>query len=373
MESVSVLDIFLFLGISQGLFLAFSLLFTHNRNRESNKVLALILCVAALMLFGRVVVFRITDEWVWRLGTFVDTSIFLFAPLLYVYVRRLAFSETPKYKLSIEHYFPAFLHFVYFAWTLSKSAEELYALYRSGLLPSIFMGIETLGLLSFYFYWIKSALLLKKYKSLETHHLSYKQSVQKYLGFMLGILFVLILFWSISYAGHYLLEDPIPHINYTVMWISTPLFIYLIGYFSINQPEIFRMPLIQKGPQGKDRLGSEETKDLKKKLDHFINEEKLFLDKGLTLKNLAEKLNTSPNNLSWLLNHVYQISFYDFINQKRIAEFQKKVNEGRHQHHTLFALAMEVGFNSKSTFNKAFKTLNNDTPKNYIENLELNV
>jgi len=81
-------------------------------------------------------------------------------------------------------------------------------------------------------------------------------------------------------------------------------------------------------------------------------------------------LGTSTNDLSWLLNNVYQSNFYDYINQHRIAAFLEKIKEKEHKRHTLLFLSMEVGFNSKSTFNKAFKTILQDTPSNYIKKIE---
>ncbi|MEO9966392.1 MAG: AraC family transcriptional regulator [Reichenbachiella sp.] len=373
MDSFSALDILLFLGITQGLFLAGTILLTQNKNKEANRALAIALILASIMLFGRVVASRITEEWVWRVGTFADTSVLLFAPLLYLYVRRLTYSEKPVFRLSIYHYLPAIIHVLYFTWTLSKNTEEIYELYRSGTLPYIFMTVETIGLISFYFYWIKSVLLLRTFEKLEAYHLSYKQNVKRYLIIVLSTLLVLILFWSFSFTGYYILEKPFDHINYDTMWICTPVFIYLIGYFSIIQPEVFRMPLLAKKLSERDRLSKEEIKHLQERLNYYINEEELFLQKNLTLKSLSDAIGTSSNNLSWLLNQVYNTSFYDYINQKRIEEFQKKIKADKHLSHTLFGLAIEVGFSSKSTFNKAFKTVTNQTPKDYIRNLDKKV
>lgn len=98
-----------------------------------------------------------------------------------------------------------------------------------------------------------------------------------------------------------------------------------------------------------------------------MTNEKIFLQSDLTLADVAEMLQTSTNNVSWLLNQVYKTTFYDFINQYRVKEFVKKVENQEHLKHTILALSMDVGFNSKSTFNKAFKDTMQDTPSNYIK------
>lgn len=97
---------------------------------------------------------------------------------------------------------------------------------------------------------------------------------------------------------------------------------------------------------------------------------KIYLNNELTLKDLAQELGTTTNNVSWLLNNIHQCSFYDYINQYRVQEFILKIQNGEHFKHTILALSLDSGFNSKSTFNKAFKMVKNDTPSNYIKSLK---
>jgi len=72
------IDIILFLGISQGVFLAAALRLLHNRNRHANHILSLTLLFAVLMLLGRILVFKIQGDWIGPLAILVDTTIFLF-------------------------------------------------------------------------------------------------------------------------------------------------------------------------------------------------------------------------------------------------------------------------------------------------------
>jgi AraC-like DNA-binding protein len=163
-------------------------------------------------------------------------------------------------------------------------------------------------------------------------------------------------------------DKTIPFIGYDSIWVAIPLFIYVIGYFSLKQPELFRISEEkQKNNLRKERLPEAEAQLLKTKLDSLMINEKVFLQSDLTLADVSEMLQTSTNNVSWLLNQVYKTTFYDFINQYRVKEFLKKVENKEHLKHTILALSMDVGFNSKSTFNKAFKNTMHDTPSNYIK------
>lgn len=371
MASFNFIDIILFLGVSQGIFLSVSLRLIHDRNKSANKILSFLLLIAVLMLFGRIAAYRIPEEWVWRFGVLIDSTIFLFGPLIYMYVRRLVFHEKPALRLNLIHYVPAVLHLGYYFWTLSIPLAGFNKLYFSGDLNLMFFIVEAAGLVSFIFYWTKTFLLMTKYEKEEEKQLSYHQSVYRFLQFLLATLGLFIILWLISFLSANFLCSPFQYINYVTMWISTPLFIYAIGYFSLRQPAIFRVSFQAKSKSGNDRLKPEEIQKLQKRLRYFMEEEKIYLQPDLALKILAEKLNTTSNDLSWLLNQVYQDSFYDYINQYRIEAFLNKVDNNEHANHTLLAIAMDVGFNSKSTFNRVFKSQMGTTPKEYLKAKEV--
>ncbi|MEO0527365.1 MAG: helix-turn-helix domain-containing protein, partial [Bacteroidota bacterium] len=61
--------------------------------------------------------------------------------------------------------------------------------------------------------------------------------------------------------------------------------------------------------------------------------------------------------------------FYDFINRYRVSDFVEKLKNKEHHEHTLLSLAYDVGFNSKTTFNKAFKKTMDHTPTAYLNKL----
>ena len=96
-------------------------------------------------------------------------------------------------------------------------------------------------------------------------------------------------------------------------------------------------------------------------------EEEMYLKPNLTLKMLSEELNTTTNNLSWLLNNIYNVSFYEYINSFRIEKYFEKIASGEHNKVTILAIAMDVGFNSKSTFNRFFKSKTGLSPSQYLK------
>ena len=363
----TVLDIILFLGISQGLFLSISLRLVHDRNKNANRMLSLLLLIAVLMLFGRIAAYRISEIWVWRFGVLMDTTIFLFGPFIYCYARRLVFKENPLFKLSWWHYIPSCFHLGYYFWGLQFSLADFNTIYFSGRLNLMFFLVELLGMLSLLAYWTATVLLYQNYMQKEKGQLSFRQNVSWYLLFLLITLGLFLGLWVFSFINLQVLGKPLRYINYTTMWISTPLFVYVIGYFSLRQPDIFRIAMMPKPKNESNRLKPEKIQKIQKRLRYFMEEENIYLESNLSLNNLADKLNSTPNDLSWFLNQVHQVSFYEYINSYRIKAFLKKLELKEHANHTLLAIAMDVGFNSKSTFNRVFKSEMGVTPKQYLK------
>lgn len=98
--------------------------------------------------------------------------------------------------------------------------------------------------------------------------------------------------------------------------------------------------------------------------------EELYLDPSLSLKTLADKLDTNTKYLSQVVNHCSGHNFQQFINTYRIERVKYQLNEGAHEFLTLFGVAQQCGFKNKSTFYKVFKDITGLTPKEFLENLE---
>ncbi|WP_020569525.1 helix-turn-helix domain-containing protein [Neolewinella persica] len=106
------------------------------------------------------------------------------------------------------------------------------------------------------------------------------------------------------------------------------------------------------------------------KLNHYLEEYPAHLNPELKLGDLAKELGTNASVLSRVINTSYQQNFNDFINARRCAAFLERVRAGEHHRHTLLSLALDSGFNSKSTFNRAFRKHYGKSPKAAVEESE---
>lgn len=86
----------------------------------------------------------------------------------------------------------------------------------------------------------------------------------------------------------------------------------------------------------------------------------ILFDPLVSLPKLARAVGVTPNQLSYVLNHHVGKSFFDFVNAARVAEARSVLV--LEPERTILDIALSVGFNSKSTFNLAFKKITGETP-----------
>ena len=107
--------------------------------------------------------------------------------------------------------------------------------------------------------------------------------------------------------------------------------------------------------EGKDRQILEE-------LLHKMEVEKLYLDSDLSIETLSSQLKTNRNVLSKLVNHHLGRSFPSLINQYRINEAVRLLNDPKTQNYTIEAIAQMCGYNNRQVFHSAFKKETGVTP-----------
>ncbi len=105
----------------------------------------------------------------------------------------------------------------------------------------------------------------------------------------------------------------------------------------------------------------------KEQLLSLMEAEKPYLEVELSLPDLARRLQMPVPLLSQVINEGTGKNFNDFINAYRVAEFLRQAGEPANAHLSLLGIALNSGFNSKSTFNRAFKKVTGTSPKEYLD------
>ena len=114
---------------------------------------------------------------------------------------------------------------------------------------------------------------------------------------------------------------------------------------------------------------SPEIENWKAKIEMIISEQNLYQNPELTLTDLAKKLDTNATVISKAINQGFGLNFNDFVNNFRIESVKSSFKKGEHKKSTLLGIAFDCGFNSKATFNRAFKKNTGLSPKEFIEKL----
>ncbi|MEL7005500.1 MAG: helix-turn-helix transcriptional regulator [Bacteroidota bacterium] len=99
----------------------------------------------------------------------------------------------------------------------------------------------------------------------------------------------------------------------------------------------------------------EHLKVISEKLQRAMEHDKLYKNQELSLPILAKEIGIKPYLISRSLNEVLKKRFNDFVNEYRVREVQELLRDSQNANYTLLSIAMEAGFNSKSSFNRAIK------------------
>lgn len=95
-----------------------------------------------------------------------------------------------------------------------------------------------------------------------------------------------------------------------------------------------------------------------------------YQDAELTLSSLAEQLGIHPHELSRIVNIALKKNFNNFVNEYRIRDVTAKMQDPAYDRITLLGMGFDAGFNSKTTFIRAFKQLTGKSPAIYKRELE---
>ena len=107
-----------------------------------------------------------------------------------------------------------------------------------------------------------------------------------------------------------------------------------------------------------------------RRLKEAVAANRLYEDPELTLAALAVKLSIPPHDLSRIINAGLEKNFNDFINEFRVRDIVRKIQDPAYDRITLLGIAYESGFNSKTSFNRVFKEMTGKTPAEYKNRLK---
>lgn len=345
-----------------------------NANLQANRFLSLALSVIIITSVARILTnYRDIFNLEPRLVLVPDLIYFSFAPLVYFYFQSLLGVRPRVSHSKWLSFIPAGILILSYLPLLTHEPEVFIDKTVNRAFHSWFAIAGGFGFMYNLFYWLRSLRVLHIYTAKKDNTLSFDQS-HYYLNSLLTLFAACLFTWMATYIiggiGWLWELDTIRTTDTTsdLTWILLSGTPFLVAYFAMSQPELFRTTEVFEKYRFSN-LNDESAATLKTQLTRLMDTEKPFLNPKLTLLELAEMMETNTHTLSRVINESLNRNFYDFVNYYRVEEFKTRVNQEDCRNLTFLAIAHQVGFSSKTTFNRAFKKLEGLTPREFHKKL----
>lgn len=321
--------------------------------------------------------------------------LFFIGPIIYFYTQSLLNPSFRLTKKNFIHLIPGILYLIYVLviWVYDQLILHEYYFYKDETDKDFAFWYQKTGLISMIIYFIISIRYYNVYQKLMFQIVSYADTIlfrwiKTYL-----YSFLLMLFLPIAFDLICLLY---PEMNsYKGSWWYFLIFSIIMYYVAItgySNPIVTKIPfeisffdkkpaLLLSGSFTSEEVIidiehsvyeepiSPEIEIWKTKIETLIQQNKLYQNPELTLSDVAKKLQTNASVISKAINQGFQMNFNDFINNYRIEAVKEKFYNSEHKKSTLLGIAFDCGFNSKATFNRAFKKNTRISPREFLEKL----
>ena len=346
------------IAAAQGFLLAIAL-WRKTVNNTSNRVLSVWMLFMVFDLAIKIIYLEDLNK-PWTSAKLLTIYFpFLYGSFFYIYVRTLI-SKAPL-RLS------DLLHFSIFFILLGINLQIIISPHLINTYGVVYSNF----LLYFYSisYVIAGLLLVLKYRTnLQQQNVDIEGIDLKWLMIMS---YSQIVIWIIA-VSQWLI--PIPSYNVSTIYSAVSLWIIITGYLSLSQNDVPKISSIKPPNNQQNNVRFDEVK---KSLDNLFINKNLHLQPSLTIGDLAKSSGYPEYLISLFINRVHGMSFRDYINALRISKAQEKLQNSETKL-TILDIAYACGFNSKSTFNSAFKKITHLTPSQFkqqqvIDDAEVNV
>jgi len=377
---IGIFDVFIFLGVFQGLFLSLFFIKNFQKNRKANLYQGLLLLLLSLTIF---------EEWLNNTGyivkvlpitNFSEPFNFAFAPLFYLYVINSLNPEGKRHEwahfvFAIFWLFMMVFQFIqpddikYNSYIHTKHPDwgTLKVAYKISDDP---LGIrpycnQLLAVQFIIYFSLSINVLIKKIRSVG-------QTVFNTDNELLIVLrnttihFLLILFIFLAIKFYFGMRSDIG--DYMIAaYIS--FMIYSTSYQVLNRSDYFSQPgsflsfpIIK---YQKSSLSEENKETILFKIRREMEGNSYFTNNLASLSGLAKQINESSHHVSQVINEKLNKNFFELLASYRVEYAKKLIQKDKDSKLTVEELTDLVGYNSKSSFNNAFKTLTSKTPSEY--------
>lgn len=106
------------------------------------------------------------------------------------------------------------------------------------------------------------------------------------------------------------------------------------------------------------------------RIKEALEVKKIYLSSKITLSQVAKSVDMSPHDLSYVINNEWNLNFNELLNTYRVNEAKQLLQDEKYDNATMFAIAIDAGFNSESSFYTVFKKTTGKSPKRYRDTIK---
>jgi AraC-like DNA-binding protein len=334
-------------------------LFYYNKgNINQRKLLIALFITFDIYILGSLFLVFGNGQFYYNLATISNLAILVVLPLFYIYIEKITNNNTPKTQSTILHFIPFLLFllisiFIIFFTKIDISDNNLYS-------------VSLIGL----FYIQCIAYLFVIYKKIFPQSIGLKAFIENknkpmvswISPFLYGFFILIILKISIFVIWNML------HLHrFCIVFTSLFLIISFIIINFLMLVSLLKKEYILSQTKYQNSTIKDIDKDLYfEKLEELLLKQKQYRNPLLNIDLLAKQIMISSSRLSQIINQKSGKNFNDLVNFYKI-EDAKKLIESASNDKNILQIAYEVGYNSKSTFNTAFKKTTGLTPSQYKE------
>jgi len=369
-------DLTLLSAVSQYLLLSVFLLLTKKSGDRSTVFLVAILLFNALHSADVFMIWSDTFRnlvlnWQPNMLFWGGLGFWLHGPLLYWYVSSVLYRNFTFSWAQLFHLLPATVVFVllYTNYYSHTHAEQLELMSDMGFMVGVLMNdLVRYRYISVIGYGIWCLVMLYRYRSeVRQQYAGCSASERKWLRWVV-VGMVSISSWNlfVHQVGINMSENTSNIMglvgNYlTFIFVNTLVFLSIryAGLFeglAPSSPEVVPEELSKKKTFSPEHIS---------RIEKYMDKSKPYLLNDIHIDQLAKQVSIPSRTLSNIINHHFEMNFFEFINTYRITEAKRLLSEAEHSSKTVLEIIHETGFGSKSSFNSIFKQYVGMTPSEY--------
>jgi AraC-like DNA-binding protein len=377
----SFFDGLVFLGVFQGIFLSWFFIRDGYQHKNANIFQGVLILVLSLAIFEEFLNNTGLIVRVLEISNFAEPFNFAFASLFFLYVKNSLFQKNAK--TDWLHLLPVLLWAAYMTFYFIQSNDFKYNSYVDSkhpdwdLLPvtlaisddpaGIRRYINDITAVHFSVYMIFSVrlIVLKLREKGQSFFKVEDGQLKMFRNAAYHFLMIIVIFVFVKLYFGRDIGDSLIGAYVAIMFFSTT-------YQIINHSDYFKQPhLVFSLPDikyKKSALRAADVSVLLSKIENVFEEENYHLDNMASLSGLAKKTGASTHHVSQVINTELNKSFFELLAYYRVETAKTLMLDASRPDITIEELAEEVGYNSKSAFNKAFKKYAGYTPSEFRKN-----